>query len=128
MKNLIPAALVLSITGILVFHVFVSVNTGQEKLKPAVYHVIIHSPGPQWVKSLSFREQPGIEAHINYMSSLSEGKKLWEGGPFLDNSGGMAVCIGTKEEVEIMASDDPAVKAGLLRFTIKPWLVAMSQK
>ncbi|MBL7960430.1 hypothetical protein JNL27_09360 [bacterium] len=99
----------------------------QQKNKP-VYHVIFHTPGPKWVDSLSFQEQPGIVEHINYMATILESKRLVEGGPFLDNSGGMMVFDGSKDEAEKVANADPAVKAGLLKFKVKPWLVAMSRK
>lgn len=96
--------------------------------KRPVYHVIFHTPGIKWVDSLSFQEQPGVMEHINYMATFLESKKLVEGGPFLDNSGGMMVFNGTKEEAEKIANADPAVKAGLLKVSVRPWLVAMSTK
>lgn len=45
--------------------------------------------------------------------------RLALGGPFLDDSGGMMVAVP-------VAAEDPAVKSGLLRYTVRPWLVAMT--
>lgn len=96
--------------------------------KPAVYYVLFHSPGEKWVDTLSFREQPGVKEHVSYMSSFLESKKLVEGGPFLDNSGGMMIFNTTKEEAEKIAKEDPAVKSGLLKVSVKPWMMGMSSK
>ncbi|MDB5281501.1 MAG: cytosolic protein [Bacteroidota bacterium] len=100
----------------------------QPEDKPTIYYVLFHSPGAKWVSSLSFQEQPGVMDHVNYMAGFLESKKLVEGGPFLDNSGGMMVFNGTKEEAEKIANADPAVKAGLLKVVVRPWMVAMSSK
>jgi len=92
------------------------------------YSVLFHSPGERWVDSLSFRDQPGIEEHVNYMGLLLKNKKLVLGGPFLDNSGGMVIFDGTIEEAEKAANDDPAVKNCLLKVKVKPWMVVMSRQ
>jgi uncharacterized protein YciI len=49
------------------------------------------------------------------------------GGPFLDDSGGMMICREQDlEKAKVLAEQDPAVKSGLLKVSIKPWMVAMS--
>lgn len=96
--------------------------------KPTIYYVLFHTPGAKWVSGVSFQEQPGVMDHVKYMASFMQDKKLVEGGPFLDNSGGMMVFNGTREEAEKIANADPAVKAGLLKVTVRPWMVAMSTK
>ncbi len=103
-------------------------NGAKQTNQYKVFSVLIHSPGQKWIDSLSFREQPGIEMHINYMATLLESKKLIQGGPFLDNSGGMVIYNGSIEEAEKDANNDPAVKAGLLNVKVKSWMVVMSQK
>src|ERR1043165_2600327 len=100
----------------------------QQDKQPTIYYVLFHSPGPKWVDSLGFQQQPGVMDHVNYMATFLKSKKLVEGGPFLDNSGGMMVFNGTKEEAEKITNADPAVKAGLLKVAVKPWMVAMSTK
>jgi len=103
---------------------------GSEKIieEHTIYSVLFHSPGSKWIDSLSFREQPGIEQHVNYMATLLENNKLILGGPFLDNSSGMVIFDGSVEEAEKAASDDPTVKSGLLNVKVKPWMVVMSTK
>jgi len=92
------------------------------------YSVLFHSPGPEWVDTLSFRDQPGIEKHVNYMATLLEKKKLVLGGPFLDNSGGMVIYDGSVEEATNAAYQDPSVKTRLLTVVVKPWIVVMERK
>lgn len=101
--------------------------TTQTGTGPPVLHVAFHTPGPQWQTGVSFRNQPGVAAHVDYMAGLSREGLLVMGGPFLDDSGGMMVTrIGPLAEARRVAEDDPAVHAGLLRVTVRPWLVPMS--
>jgi uncharacterized protein YciI len=92
---------------------------------PALF-VLLHSPGPAWNPALGFRQQPGVMDHVRYMASFEADGALVLGGPFLDNSGGMMILRAPSlEAARALAEADPAVKAGLLRVTVKPWLVAM---
>jgi len=94
--------------------------------QPSIYFVLFHSPGPQWVHSLSFREQPGVMEHVAYMAAFAENGTLLLGGPFLDNSGGMMILKAeTMEEAEKIANDDPTVKSGLLNVQVRQWMAAM---
>jgi len=59
---------------------------------------------------------------------LHEEGKLELGGPFLvQDMGGMMVATKdvSQKELEDFAAADPAVKAGLLLYKIRPWLTAM---
>lgn len=94
---------------------------------PPVYYVLFHSPGPQWNGDFSFREQPGIEAHVGYMAGLLERGLLVMGGPYLDDSGGMMVSRASSlEEAESLAREDPGVRSGLLRVEVKAWYVPLA--
>ena len=53
--------------------------------------VIIHSPGPAWPPGVSFRNQPGVQAHIDYYRMALAAGLLSQGGLFLDNDGGMII-------------------------------------
>lgn len=65
--------------------------------------------------------------HVNYMAAFMADKTLVIGGPFLDNSGGMMVCkTADLEEAKRIATEDPAVKAGLLNVEVKAWMVPMA--
>jgi len=93
---------------------------------PTTYYVMLHSPGPRWAEGVSFREQPGVEIHIAFVRGLLEWGMLALGGPFLDDSGGMAIVRGTSlDEVRALAESDESVRTGLLRVEVKPWLAVM---
>jgi uncharacterized protein YciI len=63
------------------------------------------------------------------MSGFADKGRLVMGGPFLDNSGGMAIFdVATLEEARAIAEADPTVKSGLLTVTVKPWLAALARK
>ncbi|HET9137253.1 MAG TPA: hypothetical protein VFO76_11490 [Candidatus Kapabacteria bacterium] len=88
---------------------------------PPIYHVLFHSPGPNWDPALSFQDQLGIMEHVRYMA----GSGMIMGGPFLDNFGGMMMYDGSPEEAERIAHADPTVKNGLLTVVVRPWLMAI---
>jgi len=95
---------------------------------PATYTVLFHTPGPAWKPGVGFRDQPGIGDHVAYLGTLQAKGLVVMGGPFLDNSGGMQI-LSTASEAEALTlgEADPAVKAGLLRVAVRPWLAAFSR-
>jgi uncharacterized protein YciI len=94
---------------------------------PTVLYALFHSPGPRWKDGLGFREQPGVGAHVQYMAQQQQAGLLVFGGPFLDDSGGMMVLrVDSIEEAIVIAEADPTVTDGLLRVTVKPWMMAMN--
>ena len=95
---------------------------------PKTYFVLMHMPGPKWDKTKSFRDQPGIGAHVAYMSGFADKKQLVMGGPFLDDSGGMMLFeLASLAEARAIANADPTVRSGLLKVRVKPWLVAIAR-
>jgi uncharacterized protein YciI len=105
---------------------FLGETTMAQDNRPPILFVIFHSPGPKWDFLKSFREQTNIMEHVMYFSKFDEEKKLVLGGPFLDNSGGMAVLkVSSQEEAQKIAQEDPTVVSGLLIATVKPWMAAM---
>lgn len=95
--------------------------------KSPMFCVIIHSPGPNWIKDIPFREQPGVGEHVQYMRRQLEKGLLLIGGPFPDNTGGMMVTtISDIDEAVTIAEADPAVKSGLLNVKVKQWMIPMS--
>ncbi len=102
-----------------------------EPKKMNLKQVVFHSPGPNWRQGVGFREQPGVMDHVQHYAKLHAEGKLFSGGPFMDaDSGGMMVAIPevTREELEAFAASDPAVQAGLLRFEVRTWYIAMEKK
>jgi uncharacterized protein YciI len=90
--------------------------------------VVVHSPGPAWDASKSLFEQPGLQAHIEHYRQWQVQGKLELGGPFMDGAaGGMMLPVAGVPETEVrrFAAEDPAVKAGLLRAEVRPWLIGM---
>ena len=94
--------------------------------------VVLHSPGPNWKQGGNFQEQDEgiVTKHVQHYKKLYEQGNLSLGGPYVDmDSGGMMVANGqiTREELEEFASSDPVVIAGLLKFEVKKWYVAMAK-
>jgi uncharacterized protein YciI len=92
-----------------------------------VRYVVFHTPGPNWKRGIDFREQDGAGEHVQHYLKLHEQGKLELGGPFLlQEAGGMMVATRdvSQEELESFAAADPAVRAGLLRYEVRPWLTA----
>lgn len=90
--------------------------------------VVIHRPGPKWQYGVNYRQQEGVSEHVGHHSKLHEQGKLQLGGPFLlPDMGGMMITTKdvSQEEIEAFASDDPAIKLGLLIYEIRPWMTAM---
>lgn len=95
----------------------------------SLYYVLFHSPGDKWLKEISFREQPGIMEHVQYMSSFLKDKTLLIGGPFPDDTGGMMIIRAeSKEAAESIAFRDPAVKNELLKVSVRPWIAALKSE
>ena len=93
--------------------------------------MVFHRPGPQWQSGVDFREQEGVDEHVQHYLKLHEQGKLELGGPFLSqDAGGMMVATKdvSQEELEAFAAVDPAVQSGLLLYEIRPWLTAMEHQ
>ncbi len=92
--------------------------------------VVFHSPGPKWLPGKTLFEQLGVREHVEHYRKFLEAGKLALGGPHLDDKGGgmMIPAAGiTEEEIARYATEDPAVKSGVLLVEVRPWLIGMSQ-
>ena len=101
----------------------------ESKARP-VRFVVFHRPGPEWQYGIDFREQKGIEQHVQHYLNFFKQGKLEMGGPFLiTDAGGMMVPAAgvTQAEMEEFAAADPAVRSGLLVYEIRPWLTPMDR-
>ena len=95
---------------------------------PKQFYVLFHSPGPRWDHAKEFAEQAGIQEHVAFLRGLFENGKLRMGGPFLDNSGGMAILeVASLDEARRIGESDSTVKNGLLKVTPKPWMAAFNR-
>lgn len=84
-------------------------------------YVVLYTPGPNWLPGQGVYNQP-LEEHGHYMQRLYDQGKLLLGGPFIDDSGGMAVIeVAGEAEAQRAVADDPAVRDGIFSATIHPW-------
>lgn len=93
-----------------------------------IRYVVLHKPGPQWQTGVDYRQQAGVNEHVQHYFKLHEQGKLQLGGPFLlPDMGGMMVTTKdvSLEEIEAFAAEDPAVQSGLLIYEVRPWMTAM---
>jgi len=98
----------------------------------ALRQVVLHSPGPKWKFGNNFQEQIEelVMQQVQHYRKFHEEGKLLLGGPYVDiDSGGMMIANEaiTREELEAFAASDPAVIAGLLKFEVRTWYVAMER-
>lgn len=89
--------------------------------------VLRHRPGRAWKEGVPFREQPGVEHHVEYMRSLDQRGVMVLGGPFLDGTGGMVVLEASIDEARQLANEDPSLELGLLEVDVRPWVTAMGR-
>jgi uncharacterized protein YciI len=95
-----------------------------------IRYVVFHKPGPAWLPGKVMFEQPGVREHVAHYRTWLDAGKFELGGPHLDASGGgMMVPVAgvSEEEVTRFASEDPAVKSGMLAAEVRPWLIGMSK-
>ena len=90
--------------------------------KAPLYYVLQYSRGPAWDPTKPLLEQPLLEPHVGYMMGLMEKGVLLYGGPYTDDTGGMAVVrVANLDEARTIAENDPAVRSGLFVFVLKAW-------
>ena len=92
--------------------------------------IVVHSPGPNWKPGVPAFEQDGLQLHVGHYATLLKPCKLLMGGPFMDEkSGGIMIAepAVSEEELRQFAAADPAVKAGLLNFEVRSWLVGLQK-
>jgi uncharacterized protein YciI len=75
--------------------------------------VVVWRAGPTWASG-GVREQPGWDAHAEFVDALIENGTFVMGGPFADNSGSMSLLEGVDaEEARQIVADDPFVANGV---------------
>ena len=94
---------------------------------PRTHAVVFHHPGPAWRGGVEFREQPGVQEHVDHYRRLLDDGHLELGGPFLGEEalGGMMVATPdmSLEDLDAFAAADPAVRSGLLTYEVRAWYV-----
>lgn len=86
------------------------------------HFLILYSPGPAWKKDHGIGGED-LMAHGDYMHSLHQQNILIEGGPFMDDSGGMTlITVDDKAQAESIVAKDPAVINGVFTAVLRPWM------
>ncbi len=94
------------------------------------YFLLTYSAGGSWNSSISYKDQPGLRKHHEYLQGLHINDQFVMGGP-VTGSGGeflsvMLLRTGSLEEAEKLASQDPGVQTKLVKAKVIPWSVDMS--
>jgi uncharacterized protein len=95
--------------------------------------VAFQTPGPNWVKDVTYNEQPQFFDHVGYMTELLDKGITLMSGPFMQKAGGLQGVLADggmtifkasdmKDAVRI-ATDDPTVKSGMLNVEVKMFWV-----
>lgn len=80
-----------------------------------------YSRGPAWREGVPMREQ-GLAPHGVYMRQLQDQGRLFAGGGYASDDGGMAIvmCADIDEARAILAAD-PAITAGIFVADLRHW-------
>ncbi|MBI1224541.1 MAG: hypothetical protein GC192_04840 [Bacteroidetes bacterium] len=91
------------------------------------YFVLNYEPGSKWKKGKRLWEQD-LTDHLAYISQQFQGKTVLRGGPFLNVDRGLYIILATdKTAAQTFVNNDPGIKSGLFKATIRPWAVAVQQ-
>jgi uncharacterized protein YciI len=83
--------------------------------------VFIYRPGPAWREGAPFRQQ-GLGPHGAYMKQLFDAGRLFAGGGFADEDGGLAIVTApSMEEARAILAADPAVTSGIFVGEVEHW-------
>lgn len=97
-------------------------TTDDPTIRDRVFLVILE-PGPAWIKGKPLSEQP-LREHGRYLLQRYSEGLIKEAGPFTDDSGGALIYRATsREAVDTLLAEDPAVAEGILVPRVYPWLL-----
>jgi len=75
--------------------------------------VVVWRAGPTWTSG-GVPDQPGWDAHAQFIDALVAQGTFVMGGPFADNSGSMSLLEGVSvDEARRIVADDPFVENGV---------------
>lgn len=100
-------------------------ETGTAAAAMKQYWFVMLVKGPQRGEPISTEQAAELQAgHMAHMGVQHEAGRLVLAGPFGDDGDWRGIQIydaGSKEEVEAICAEDPAVKAGRLACQVHPW-------
>ncbi len=89
---------------------------------------IVYSRGPTWTDGKSQQDQL-LEDHARYLMRHYRRRIVLMGGPFRDDTGGLAIIeAGAAEDAERFLRADPAIARGTLRATWHAWNVVFKKR
>jgi hypothetical protein len=94
-----------------------------------LWHLLIHTPGPEADPSVPFSEAPWFAAHRGFHAALREAGYFVAAGPLPERPGAgqtLVRGVGTEELTRLATETDPAVAGGFLRVEVVPWRVVES--
>ena len=85
--------------------------------------------GPAWERGGAIREQPGWDAHAEFIDALVERGTMVMGGPYSDNSGSMTMLEGVDAaEAERLVAEDPFIENGVFVLEeIREWTIFVDE-
>jgi uncharacterized protein YciI len=90
--------------------------------------LILFRPGPKRINDCTIFGQP-LQPHAKYIQQLYDQGKLILAGPFLDNSGGMAVVsVSSEEDLREILASEPATREGIFVAETHPWYLLFDAK
>ena len=85
---------------------------------------VIYHTGPQWVEGRRFQEQDGISAHRDFLGEQFANGKLFAAGPFLDDTGGVAIFeLESSDELDGLLRRDQTIAEGLMEYEAHPCIL-----
>lgn len=89
----------------------------------AQLYLFQYAPGPAWRAGVAMREQ-GLGPHGAYMARLQREGRLFAGGGYASDDGGMAiVTAASMDEARAMLAADPAIESGIFVAQLREWRV-----
>lgn len=80
-----------------------------------------YSRGPAWREGVPMREQ-GLAGHAAYMRQLQDEGRLFAGGGYVSDDGGMAIVICANiDEARAILAADPAITSGIFVAELRHW-------
>jgi len=82
---------------------------------------VIYKPGPRWIAGRRFHEQEGVSGHRDFLAERHAAGDLLVGGPFLDDTGGIAIYeASTDEELIALLQQDKTITGRLMTYELHP--------
>lgn len=94
-----------------------------------LWHLLIHTPGPNVDPAVPFSEAEWFPAHRGFHAALQQAGYFVAAGPLPDRPGAGQTLVRNVSTVEITRlarETDPAVAGGFLDVEIVPWQVVES--